>query len=147
MKVILLQDVKKVGKKDEIKEVADGYARNFLIANKLAVPLTQTSKNVLNTQQKDHAANQEKLKQQAIQDKEKLETMEFKFKVKSGKEGKVFGSVSTKQIQEEVNKKGFNIDKKKFIEHQPVSTLGYSNIKVELFKDVIATIKVCLVEQ
>ena len=147
MKVILLQDVKKVGKKDEIKEVADGYARNFLIANKLAVALTETSKNVLKNQQTDYANNQEKLKQQAIKDKEKLESMEFKFKVKSGKEGKVFGSVSTKQIQEEVNKKGFTIDKKKFIEHQPVATLGYSNVKVELFKDVIATIKVCLVEE
>ena len=147
MKVILLQDVKKVGKKDEIKEVADGYARNFLIANKLAVPLTETSKNVLKNQQIDYANNQEKLKQQAINDKEKIESMEFKFKVKSGKEGKVFGSISTKQIQEEVNKKGFTIDKKKFIEHQPVSTLGYSNVKVELFKGIIATIKVCLVEE
>ena len=147
MKVILLQDVKKVGKKDEIKEVSDGYARNFLIANKLAVPLTETSKNVLKNQQKDFADNQEKIKQQAIKDKEKLETLEFKFKVKSGKEGKVFGSVSTKQIQQEVNKQGFKIDKKKFIEHQPVTTLGYSHVKVELFKDVIATLKICLVEE
>ena len=146
MKVILLVDVKKVGKKGEVKEVADGYARNFLIAKNLAVMASDTSVKVLNDQiakkkeeDADNTAKAEKLK-------ENLLGMELVFKVKA-KDGKVFNSISTKQIAEELKKQGIEVDKRKFVDKEPVTTLGYSNIKVELYKNVIGTVKVKLVEE
>lgn len=146
MKVILLADVKKVGKKGEVKEVADGYARNFLIAKNLAVMASDTSVKVLNDQiakkkeeDADNTAKAEKLK-------EKLLGMELVFKVKA-KDGKVFNSISTKQIAEELKKQGIEVDKRKFVDKEPVTTLGYSNIKVELYKNVIGIVKVKLVEE
>ena len=89
MKVILLADVKKVGKKDQIIEVSDGYAQNFLIARKLAVPVSATSKAVLQKQQDDEAARQAKLKEEAKALAEKLKGITLEFEVQSGKEGKM----------------------------------------------------------
>lgn len=146
MKVILLADVKKVGKKGEIKEVSDGYGRNFLINKKLAVQATAGSMNVLKKQNDQEDARQLELKKQAESLKKELETKEFKFKVKSGKEGRVFGSVSTKQIAEEMAKAGYKIDKRKIIDTQPVQSLGYTNVRIELYKGVIGQIRVHLIE-
>ena len=142
MKVILLTDVKKVGKKGEVVEVSDGYARNFLFARKLAVVASDTGVKVLNEQKKEEEKRHQELKKEALSLKEALEKEEFVFKVNS-KNGKVFNSVSTKHLKE----KGYTIDKRKIIDNQPITSLGYSHIKVELYKDVIATIKVKLVEE
>ena len=141
MKVILLSDVKKVGKKGEVVEVADGYARNFLLAKKLAVQESNKSREILEEQKKREELNQQELKKEAEIVKEKLEKMVFEFKVKSGKEGRVFGSVSTKAIVEELAKQGINIDKRKILDTQPISTLGTTVVKVELYKNVIGNIK------
>ncbi|MFI3285008.1 MAG: 50S ribosomal protein L9 [Erysipelotrichaceae bacterium] len=146
MKVILLTDVKKVGKKGEIKEVSDGYARNFLINKKLAVQATSGSLDVLKKQNDQEDARQHELKNQAEALKAELETKEFTFKVKSGKEGRVFGSVSTKQIAEEMAKAGYKIDKRKILDTQPVQSLGYTNVRIELYKGVIGQIRVHLIE-
>ena len=112
MKVILLSDVKKVGKKDQVVDVSDGYANNYLIKNKLAVLYTKKSKEVLDEQ----VSERNILEQQKIKElneiKKALENKMFNFKVKTGKEDKVFGKVSSKQIQDELKSKGFNIDKK-----------------------------------
>ena len=78
--------------------------------------------------------------------KERLAKMELVFKVKA-KDGKVFNSISTKQIAEELKKQGIEVDKRKFVDKEPINTLGYSNVKVELFKNVIGTVKVKLVEE
>lgn len=145
MKVILLADVKKVGKKGEIKEVSDGYARNFLIARNLAVVASNDSMKVLAKQNADEAARQAELKAEAEALSAKLATMTLEFKVNS-KNGVVFNSVSTKQIQEALRQKGITIDKRKIIDNQPITSLGYSNIKIELYKGVIGTIKVLLKE-
>lgn len=145
MKVILLADVKKVGKKGEIKEVSDGYARNFLIARNLAVAASNDSMKVLAKQNADEAARQAELKAEAEALNAKLATMTLEFKVNS-KNGVVFNSVSTKQIQEALRQKGITIDKRKIIDNQPITSLGYSNIKIELYKGVIGTIKVLLKE-
>lgn len=145
MKVILLADVKKVGKKGEIKEVSDGYARNFLIARNLAVAASNDSMKVLAKQNADEAARQAELKAEAEVLKAKLAEMTLEFKVNS-KNGVVFNSVSTKQIQEALKQKGITIDKRKIIDNQPITSLGYSNIKIELYKGVIGTIKVLLKE-
>ena len=108
MKVILLQDVKKQGKKDDIIEVSDGYANNYLIKNKLAVAYTKTSKEILNKEQEE-AKNKEEAKIAELNKiKQALDNTEIKFVVKTGTNDKVFGNISTKQIADELKKKSFS---------------------------------------
>ena len=148
MKVILTQDVKKVGKKGDIVNVADGYGQNFLIKNKLAVLATEHGKEIV-----AHNKEQERLqdlenKKKAEELKETLENITLEFALSSGKDGKTFGSVSTKNVAEELLKThDIKIDKRKFINARPIQALGYTNLKIELYKDVIATIKVHLKEK
>lgn len=144
MKVILLQDVKKQGKKDDIINVSDGYAHNYLIKNGLAVAYTETSKNVLDKQIQKRNDDEEKLVERLNQIKSKLENKEFKFKVKTGKEDQVFGSISTKQIADELKKQGFDIDKKKIKTTTDLATLGTHNVEIDLHKRVKFEIKVIL---
>lgn len=146
MKVILLSDVNKVGKKGEIKEVSDGYARNFLFARNLAVVASEQGRKVLDKQNEIKANHEAELKKEAEEIKAKLETKEIVFKVKA-KGGRVSGSISTKQIEEALKKQNIIIDKRKIIDNEPITTLGYSKIQIELYKDVIGTIKVKLEEE
>lgn len=146
MKVILLSDVKKVGKKGEIKDVADGYARNFLIARGLAVAESDSSKKILDAQKAKEAKEDDENRKLAIEIKNKIESKVFTFEV-NAKNGKVFNSISSKQIEEELAKEGLTIDKKKIIDPKPISELGITNVKIELYKNVIATIKVNLIEK
>ena len=146
MKVILLKDVKKVGKKGEIVEVSDGYARNFLIKQKLGVMPSDTAMNILSNQKKEEQAHQEELKKEAIELKKVIESQEFVFQVKANSDGKVFNSLSMNKLQDELAKKGITIDKRKIIDSEPITSLGYSNVNVELYKGVVATIKVLLKE-
>ena len=108
MKVILLKDVKKQGKKDDILDVSDGYAENFLIKNGLAVKYTDGSKKRLQNELETRALEEDLLVKKCQSDKEKIEKLTLTFKVKVGKNGKIFGTISSKQIAEELNKKGFN---------------------------------------
>ena len=148
MKVILLQDVKKVGKKGEVVKVADGYGQNFLIKNKLAVLETNTSRKIVESQKE--AEHQQDLENQAKAKElaKEIESITLEFTLKSGKDGKTFGSVSTKQVVEQLREKyGIKIDKRKFIDAHPIGALGYTKLKVELYKGIIATINVHLKEQ
>ena len=140
MKVILKSDVKKVGKKGEIVDVSDGYARNFLIARGLAVPSTDRSLEILAHQKEEEKKEDDKRRAEAQALADKLSTMIFNFHVKSGSEGKVFGSVSTKQIVEELAKQDIKVDKKKFIDTAPINSLGVTKVRVDLYRGVIATI-------
>ena len=144
MKVILLQDVKKQGKKDDIINVSDGYAHNFLIKNGLAVPYTETSKNVLDKQIQKRNDDEEKLVESLNIIKKKLENKNVEFKVKTGKEDQVFGTISTKQISEELKKLGFDIDKKKIKTSTNLDVLGTHIVDIELHKKVKFEIKVIL---
>jgi large subunit ribosomal protein L9 len=146
MKVILLKDVKKVGKKGEVVEVSDGYAKNFLIKQKLGVMPSDTAMNILSNQKKEEQARQEELKKEAIELKKVIESQEFVFQVKANSDGKVFNSLSMNKLQDELAKKGITIDKRKIIDSEPITSLGYSNVNVELYKGVVATIKVLLKE-
>lgn len=143
MKVILLKDVKNVGKKDEIVEVSDGYGRNYLLRNKLAVLASEKAMEILSDQKKQQQQILEEKKQEAIALKEKIEKIVLTFQIKSGKDGKLFGSVSTVKICELMQKQ-YNIalDKRKFIDKENITSLGTYDLKIELFKDVIATVKV-----
>ena len=145
MKVILLQDVKKVGKKGEVVKVADGYGQNFLIKNKLAVLETNTSRKIVESQKE--AEHQQDLENQAKAKElaKEIESITLEFTLKSGK---TFGSVSTKQVVEQLREKyGIKIDKRKFIDAHPIGALGYTKLKVDLYKGIIATINVHLKER
>lgn len=142
MKVILKQDVKKVGKKGEIIEVSDGYARNFLIARGMAVASTEKSREILAEQKEEARIEEAHQKALAEELATKLEKMTLTFTVKAGKEGRVFGSVSTKQIVEHLRRQGIYVDKKKILDPRPIQSLGVTKVRVELHKGVIGTINV-----
>ena len=148
MRVILLEDVKKVGKKGSIVDVSDGYGANFLIPRKLAVLATKTSLEIKKVQDDNKAKEEEIKKQNAIELKDKIKDLVVEIKAGTGKEGKLFGAVSSKEIVEEY-KKQFNIelDKRKFIDFNPIGALGYTKIQIELYKDVIGTITVHVSEK
>ena len=143
MRVILLQDVKKQGKKNDIIEVKDGYG-TYLINNKLAVLETKGSSKILKKQQEEAALEESLLLKECEDIKRKLEKMTLNFNVNTGKNGQVFGQISTKQIAEELKKKGFDIDKRKIKLDVPINTLGVTNVKVILHKNVEATLKIHL---
>lgn len=143
MRVILLKDVKKQGKKDDVIEVKDGYG-TYLINNKLAVLETKGSSKILKKQQEEAALEESLLLKECEDIKRKLEKMTLNFNVNTGKDGQVFGQISTKQIAEELKKKGFDIDKRKIKLDVPINTLGVTNVKVILHKNVEATLKIHL---
>ncbi len=144
MKVIFLKDLRGQGKKGEIKEVKDGYAQNFLIKNKYAERLTEESLGRYKREKKQ----EEQLDQQNREDakvlKEKLNKEEIVFKVKTGDNDRVFGSISPKQIKVELDKKGYRIDRKQIESDHPISSLGYHDVKINLYKDIFAKIRVKL---
>lgn len=145
MKIILLQEVRKQGKKGEIIEVKEGYG-NFLIKNKQAVLATQTGVNRLNEEKKNKAMEEEATIKKCETVKQQLEKLNIEFKVKTGAQDKVFGSVSAKQIEDALKNKGFNINKKQIKINNSLSSLGYHNVDIELHKKVTATIKIQLVK-
>ena len=147
MKVIFLKDLRGQGKKDEIKEVKDGYAENFLIKNGYAIKYTQKSGEILNKQIEKRSEDEKILIKKCEEIKKQLENIEIKFKVKTGKDDKVFGNISSKQISEELSKNGFNIDKKKIIIKDQINTLGITNVQVFLHSKVMATLKINLIKE
>jgi len=143
MKVILLMDVKNIGKKGETKEVSDGYANNFLIPRKFAVPLTNKSLEILNKQNTEKANEIEANRKVALENKEKLKTITLEFTAKAAPDGRMIGSISYKEIEEELkNKFNIEIDKRKIVTKYQVNAFGTTKLKIELFKDVIGEISV-----
>ena len=141
MRIILLSDVKKQGKKGDILEVKDGYGK-FLINNHQAVLYTQTSVGRLNEEIKEANDLDQKNRDEASKLKQKLAKEKISFKVKTGANDKVFGSISTKQIVEELKKIGYNIDKKQIVLDVPISSIGMFDITINLYKDIKGTIKI-----
>lgn len=143
MKIILLKDVKKQGKSGDILEVKDGYG-NFLISKGDAVVATKVSVNILDKENKEREANELLNIKKCEEIKAKLEKTNISFKVKTGAQDKVFGSISSKQIVDELKKLGFDINKTQIKLDTPLSSLGTHIVHVELHKKVIANIKVKL---
>ena len=146
MKVILLKDVKKQGKKDDIIEVSDGYGMNYLIKNGLAVAATKTSTKILSNELDKRKQEEEELVKKMQEMRDKIIRENINFKVKTGAMDKVFGNVSSKQIAEYLNKMGYKVDKKQIQIDAPLDTLGVHNVTVELHKKVRFNIRVNLVK-
>lgn len=148
MEIIFLKDVKGVGKKGESKNVSDGYANNFLIPRKLAVIKTEASLATLEKEKENYRLEQEELEKKANENKKLLESMTFEFTAKAQKDGRMVGTISTKVIVEKI-KKDLNIelDKRKFIDKIVVNAFGVTNLKIELFKGIFATLKIHVSEE
>ncbi|MCQ2772438.1 MAG: 50S ribosomal protein L9 [Bacilli bacterium] len=135
MKVILLVDVKGYGKKGETISVSDGYAKNYLIPRKLAVNSTETSQAQLAKSNAIEAARQKELKKEAEALSARLEHIQVEFKAKAGSDGRMFGTISTKEIEQEMKKQwDITIDKRKFIDKYPANAFGFTKLKIELYK-------------
>ena len=141
MKVILLQDVKGVGKKGQTVEVSDGYANNFILPRRLGVMATKRSQEILNLQIEDARKKDEENRLNAQEVAKQLETITLEFVAPSGKDGRMFGSISSKQIVDALKSKhNILIDKRKFLSNDTANVFGTTNFKVELYKDVIGEV-------
>ncbi len=141
MKVVLLKDLKGKGKKGDIIEINNGYAMNYLIPQGIAKAGTASNLNEANQAKQAQAYHDEQNRLQAIEIKGKLEKIQLNIKVKCGATGKVFGSVTNKEISEELTKIGFNIDKKKIVT-DAIKTIGLFEINIKLHPTVTAKLKV-----
>lgn len=143
MKVILLADVRKVGKKDEIKEVADGYGRNYLIKNGLAAPCSKENTRALDERIEQRRQEDEANRQNAEKIAKDLENMQLEFTLNTGKGGNTFGQISSKQIAHALSEKGIQVDRRKILMDTPVDSLGTTKVRVDLYKGkIIGTIRV-----
>ena len=147
MKVILLQDVKALGKKGDVVEVSEGYARNMLLKKGMGIEATGKNMNDLKLQK----ANAEKIARETLEAAQSLgkemEGKSIKIAVKTGEGGRIFGSVSSKEIAEEIkNQLGYEIDKKKIQIDNPIKALGVTNVSIKLHTKVTAELKVQVVE-
>ncbi len=139
MRVIFIKDLKGKGKKGEIKEVKDGYAK-FLIKEGYAVQETKGSLKHLATENEKRKQEDIRLREEAEKLKKALEKEKISFQVKTGEKDKVFGSISAKQIKEKLDK--YKIDKKQILLKKSLSSLGFHEIEINLYKDINAKLKI-----
>lgn len=142
MDIILLEDVEHLGNADELVNVKDGYARNYLIPQKKAIAATPSAIKVHEENKRQRAHKEEKLREEAQAIAQKLENKKIKIGAKVSSSGKIFGSVNTIQLAEAINKKGFEIDRKKIkIKGDTVKEVGTYTAEIKLFKDVIVELE------
>ena len=141
MKVILLVDISKLGKKGDTISVSDGYATNYLIPHDLAIVSTAGNQQSLARQNAEETARQKVLQGQAEQLAARLEHLNVEFTAKVGSDGRMFGTISPKQIEEGLKAQwGIVIDRRKFIDKYPANAIGYTRLKIELYKGSEGTV-------
>lgn len=147
MKVILVKDVKNVGKAGEIVNVSDGYGRNYLLPRGLAIEATESNVKALNEKKKAEEKKRQQELEEAKEMAQKLSNLSLVLKVKAGENGKLFGSVTSKDVEEALKEKGFDIDKKKIVFNENVKTTGTYYVDIKLYQGVIAKVKVDVVAE
>ncbi|MGG6310452.1 50S ribosomal protein L9 [Paenibacillus macerans] len=147
MKVIFLKDVKGQGKKGEIKEVSEGYAQNFLMPRGLVRPATDGNVKTLEHQTAAEQKRKAQEKEEAVQLGKKLEEMTVQLKAKAGEGGRLFGAITSKQVADALERAGVKIDKRKIEMHDPIRTLGVTQVPVKLHPEVKSTFKVQVTEE
>ncbi len=148
MKVILNQDIKGQGKKGQLVEVSDGYARNYLLPKKLASEANNTNINILNGKNESEAYRKQVALDEALSQKEKMESIEVRLSAKAGENGKLFGSITSKDVAEALTMQHhIKIDKKKFVMPDGIKVLGTTNVEVKIHPGVVGTLKVTVTQQ
>ena len=148
MKVILKADIKGVGKKDEVINASDGYARNFLFPKNLAVEANKENMSKLKAKQNSAKYQKDKEKEEAIKVADKLSKILLKIKVKAGENGKIFGGVSAKEIAQELSKEyKIEVDKKKIDLKETIKTLGVHNVEIKLFEGVVGKLRIDVISE
>lgn len=148
MKVILKADIKGVGKKDEVINASDGYARNFLFPKNLAVEANKENMSKLKAKQDSAKYQKDKEKEEAIKVADKLSKILLKIKVKAGENGKIFGGVSAKEIAQALsNEYKIEVDKKKIDLKETIKTLGVHNVEIKLFEGVIGKLRIDVISE
>ncbi|MDO4995675.1 MAG: 50S ribosomal protein L9 [Bacilli bacterium] len=146
MEVIFIKDLRGQGKKGQIKNVKDGYAENYLIKNGYAVIKTKENLQKLETENKKKAEQDAANKKEAQELQKKLKNVVLEFKVKTGEGDKVFGSISVKQIKDELAKQGYKIEKSQINLSNPISSLGFHNVDINLYPGVEGQVKVHVIK-
>ena len=148
MKVILQTDVKGMGKRGDIVNASDGHARNYLFPKKLAIPADKQNLNELTARKSSEAHKKELEKNEAIKIKEKLEKEVLTLKVKAGENGKTFGSITSKEISEGLEKEfKEKIDKKKIVINEPIKAVGNHTVNLRLFEGVSCKLKINVIPE
>jgi len=146
MEVIFIKDLKNQGKKGQVKNVKDGYAENYLIKNGYAVKKTKENLSKLQHEQAKKEKENQENKANAIAIKEKITKEVLEFKVKTGEGDRVFGSISVKQIKDGLQEKGYKIEKSMIELDSAISSLGFHNVNINLYPEVVATVKVHVIK-
>jgi large subunit ribosomal protein L9 len=147
MKVIFLQDVKGQGKKGEVKDVSEGYARNFLFPRGLAKEASQGNLKTLEVQKQSEERRKQQEKQEAEALGKRLDAMTVVIRAKAGEGGRLFGAITSKQVSEALAKEGIEVDKRKIELDEPIRTLGITKVPVKLHPQVRATLSVQVTEE
>ena len=147
MKVILLDNIKGVGKKDEVINASDGYARNFLFPKNLAVEANAENMSKLKNKQDSAKHKKDVEKEKALEIAGKLKDITLTIKVKAGDNGRIFGGVTSKEISENLKSQyKIDVDKKKIVLNEAIKNLGVFNVSIKLFEGIVGTLKVSVVD-
>ena len=147
MKVILLDDVNKVGRRGDVRDVSDGYARNFLIPKKLALSATAGNLNNLDHIKKQQEAKADRIKMDAEGVRARIEALTYEERRQASEEGKLFGSVTSQHIAEFLNQQGIRTDRRRIHLDEPIKTLGETSVDIRLHPEVSAQLKVRVVRE
>jgi large subunit ribosomal protein L9 len=147
MKVILLDDVAKLGRRGEVRDVSDGYARNFLIPKKLALSASAGNLKNLDHIKKQHESKAERIKDDAHDLQQRIEALTYEERRQASEEGKLFGSVTSQHIADFLDRHGVKLERRRINLDEPIKTLGETLVPVRLHADVIAQLKVSVIRE